>query len=51
MSKVLDCRLNVSRFELQLNYYVHFRTGLGKSMNPFPDLLGYGLNTITAVLL
>ena len=34
MSKVVDCRLDVSKFELQLRYYVHFRTNtLGKCMN------------------
>ena len=26
IAKVLDCSLKVSEFELQLHYYVHFRT-------------------------
>ena len=35
MIKVLDCGIVVSEFELQLHYYVHFRTNtLGKGMNP-----------------
>ena len=34
MVKALDCRIAVSEFELQLRYYVHFRTNtLGKGMN------------------
>ena len=35
MVKAMDCRIVVSEFELQLRYYVHFRTNtLGKGMNP-----------------
>ena len=35
MAKVLDCGLEVHEFELQLRYYVHFRTNSpGKNMNP-----------------
>ena len=35
MVEVLDCRIVVSEFELQLRYYIHFRTNtLGKGMNP-----------------
>ena len=34
MVKVLDCNLEVSEFELQLPYYVHFRTNIReKGMN------------------
>ena len=35
MVKVLDCRIVVCKFELQLCYYIHFQTNtLGKGMNP-----------------
>ena len=35
MVKALDYGIVVSEFELQLRYYVHFRTNtLGKGMNP-----------------
>ena len=35
MAKVLDCSLEVSKYELQLSYYIQFRTNtLGKGMNP-----------------
>ena len=35
MVKALNCRMVVSEFELQLSYYVHFRTNaLGKGLNP-----------------
>ena len=35
MVKAMDCRIVVRKFELQLPYYVHFRTNtLGKGMNP-----------------
>ena len=34
MVNVLDCNILVSEFELQLRYYVHFRTNtLGKDVN------------------
>ena len=36
MAKTLDCGLEVSEFELQLRYYVHFWTNaLRKGMNSF----------------
>ena len=36
MAKVLDCGLDVSEFELQSQYYVHFRTNtLGKGISRF----------------
>ena len=35
MVKAMDYRIAVREFELQLRYYVHFRTNtLGKDMNP-----------------
>ena len=35
MVKAMDCWIEVSEFELQLCYYVHFRINtLGKGMNP-----------------
>ena len=35
MDKVLDCGFEVSKFELQLCYYIHFLTNtIGKNMNP-----------------
>ena len=35
MVKAMDCEIVVSEFELQLRYYVHFRTNTrGKGMNP-----------------
>ena len=39
MAKVLDGDPEVSEFELQLRYYVHFRTNTpGKDMNPLIPL-------------
>ena len=36
MANVLDCSIVESEFELQLPYYVHFRTNtLGKGMKHF----------------
>ena len=47
MVNALNCRIVVSEFELQLHYYVHFRTNaLGKGMNP-PYPFRYGLNSTT----
>ena len=35
MTKVLDCSLEASEFELQLHYYFYFQTNtLMKGMNP-----------------
>ena len=35
MVKVMDCEIVANEFELQLRYYIHFRTNtLGKGMNP-----------------
>ena len=35
MVKVMDCRIVVCEFVLQLRYYVHFRANtLGRGMNP-----------------
>ena len=35
MVKAMECGIVVSKFVLQLRYYVHFRTNtLGKGMNP-----------------
>ena len=35
MVKAMDCEILVSKFKLQLCYYVHFQTNtLGKGMNP-----------------
>ena len=34
MAKALDCRFEVSEFELQSRYYIHFQTNtLGRGMN------------------
>ena len=50
MAKLLDYSLEVSKFEHQTHYYVHFQTNtLGKSMKP-PYSLSYGLNSITVAL-
>ena len=50
MVKVLGCRFDVSKFELQLCYYIHFRTNnLKKDMNPYPP--SYEVNSITAIFL
>ena len=41
MVKAMDSRIVVSKFELQLRYYIHFQTNtLGKGMNPlvFPAM-------------
>ena len=36
----LDCKISVSRFDLQSRYYVHFRTNiLGKDTNPLTSNL------------
>ena len=36
MAKVLDCNLEVSKFDLQLCYYIHFQTNaLGKEGSPY----------------
>ena len=49
MAKVLDCGLDVNKFELHLYYYIHFRTNaLGKGINLF--ILPTELNSITGVL-
>ena len=38
---VLDCDFVVSEFELQLPYYIHFRTNaFGKGMNLIPFVMG-----------
>ena len=51
MTKVVDCGLEASEFELHAPYYVHFRNNtLGKGMNPF-ILPRKGLNSTTPVLL
>ena len=35
MVKAMDCRIVVSEFELQSQYYIHFRVNtLGKGMHP-----------------
>ena len=49
--KVLDYRIVVSEFGLQLHYYVHFRINtLGERYeSPYPS--SNGLNSITAVLI
>ena len=52
MTKVLDYGLKVSKFQLQLCYYIHFQTNpFGKGMNPLIPTPNYRLNSITAVLL
>ena len=39
MAKMLDCVLEVNKFEFLLRYYVHCRTDtIGKGMNPFYTL-------------
>ena len=49
MANVLTSGLEVSEFELQSRYYVHFRTNTtGKGMNYYSP--SYGLNSITAIL-
>ena len=51
MVKAVDCGIIVSKFELQSDYYVHFRTNtLGKDMNP-PYPPRSRLNSITTVIL
>ena len=36
MVKAMDSRIEVSEFDLQSRYYVHFQTNtLGKGMNPY----------------
>ena len=51
MVKALACGIIVSKFKLQLLYYVNFRTNtVGKGMNP-PYPPSYGLNSTTTVLL
>ena len=48
MAKALDGEIVVSEFELQLRYYIHFRTNnLGKGILIPPPR--YGLNSATNV--
>ena len=65
MANVLECDIVVSKFELQLHYYVHFRTNtFGKGMNPLIPLVmglvvpllffykdGFGIKSIKADML
>ena len=51
MGKVLDCSLEVSEFELQQRYYIHFRTNTLEEKNEPPCSLALGYITITAVFL
>ena len=54
MVKELDCSLQVTEFELQTYYYVHFRTNtLGKGIKPLVPhpTTSYALYRITAFLL
>ena len=48
MANVLEYGLDVSEFELESRYYVHFRTW--KKYKP-PNLSSYGSNIITSILL
>ena len=49
MAKLLDCKLEVIKFDFQSHYYVHFRIdNLGKGPNPLPR--SYELNSIITVL-
>ena len=52
MAKVLDCSLEVSKFKLQLCYYIYFwtKSPWGKGMNP-PYPPGSGLNSTSTILL
>ena len=51
MVKAMDCRIVVSKFVLQLRYYVHFQANtIGKDIEP-PYPPSYGLNSTTTVLL
>ena len=49
MANVLGCEIIVSKFELQMPYYIHFWT-LGKFMNPFFPIT-YRLNSNTIGLI
>ena len=51
VANMLNGDFLLSEFELQLRYYVHFRTNtLWERMNPLiPTHANYGLNSITAV--
>ena len=50
VANALYCSLEVSEFEFQLRYYVHFWTNtFQKSMDLLILLPSYGLNSITAV--
>ena len=51
MAKALDFGIDVSQFEFQLRYYVHFRTNmLGKVSEP-PYSPSYRFDSTTTVLL
>ena len=51
MVNMLDCDLEVSKFELQLHYHIHLRTNaLAKGTEP-SYLPSNELNSTTAVLL
>ena len=52
MTKVLDCSLKVSVFELQSHYYFHFWTNtIWNGMNTFITHTCYELSSINAILL
>ena len=42
MAKVLDCYFELSKFQFQSHYYIHFQTStLVKGMNPpIPQIMG-----------
>ena len=47
----LDCGVEVSKFEMQSRYYIHFRTNTHWKRYEPPNSPSYGLNSINAVLL
>ena len=51
MVKAMDCKIVVSEFKLHLFYHVHFQINILMEMYEHPYFLGYGLNSVTAVLL
>ena len=42
--RVVDCEIVVNKFELQLRYYVHFRTNTTEKGKKLPYPFTYGLN-------
>ena len=50
MANVQDCGLELSEFELQSRYYVHFQSNTPRKSKSPLILRSYGLNNVTVLL-